>query len=288
MSLVLDIEQNLPPPIILALNDSMNVPVARSGDFYEDKKGQGCGMTCIWNGGGYHMEMFVCGQTYPSGETFYCCSDCHCKVGQSEKVFLSYRWCDAAIADKISGCLRGAGINVIRDVNEMSLTDALSAFMKTAAESRYFVAVMTESYFYSRYCMYELCQIIDSDEPVRAIAVLLGNAINVETEKKIQNYWCNRNRLLRQAVAGIDDGYVRYLNPEVNLLERISHHVAIFCTQWRANERPIGERWLLANCRYLVGAIKTTLRPSAGDATGWTYGNPAIRGERAPDLPPKA
>ena len=40
-------------------------------------------------------------------------------MGESERVFLSYRWCDAEIADRIAGCLRGAGVEVLRDVNEI-------------------------------------------------------------------------------------------------------------------------------------------------------------------------
>jgi len=285
MSLFLDIEENLPPPIIASVNASLNVPLHRVGNFYEKKTGPGCGSTCIWNGGGYYMDMFVCGETYPSGLTFYCCSDCHCKVGDSQKVFLSYRWCDSEIADKISSCARGTGINIIRDVNKIVFLDAISSFMDTAGESRYFVAVMTESYFYSRNCMYEFCQLGESGQPVRTIPVMLGKVVEPGIEDELQNYWRRRRQDLSQAIRGIDKRYTDYLLPELDLLASIPAHIDNFYELWRAKERPDGKRWLIANCRYLVGAIKTTFKPTEEEATNWTYSNKTVRGERAEDAP---
>ncbi|GEM_PF-7021790 len=288
MSLFLDIEENLPPPIIAALNASLNVRLHRVGNFYKEKTGPGCGSICIWNGGGYYMDMFACGETYPSGLTFYCCSDCHCKVGDSQKVFLSYRWCDSEIADKISSCARGAGIDIIRDINKIGFLDAISSFMDTACESRYFVAVMTESYFYSRNCMYEFCQLNESDQPVRTIPVMLGKSVELGIEDELQNCWRRRYQNLSQAIRGIDSRYTDYLRSELDLLATISDHIDNFYKFWRAKERPEGKRWLIANCRYLVGAIKTTFKPTEEEATNWTYSNKTVRGEQAEDAPPAA
>lgn len=288
MSLFLDIEENLPPPIITGVSGLLSVPVHRVGNFYKDKTGPGCGTTCMWNGGGYYGDMFVCGETYPSGLTFYCCSDCHSKVGESQKVFLSYRWCDAEIANKIASCARGAGIDIIRDVNEMGFLDAISSFMNTAAESRYFVAVMTESYFYSRYCMYEFCRLAESVQPIRTIPVMLGTAAEPGIEVKLQDYWRSKHQTLSQATCDIDSRYTAYLQPELNLLASIPAHLENFYTLWRAKERPAGNRWMIANCCYLVGAIKTTFKPTEEDASNWTYSNKTVRGERAQDAPPAA
>ena len=289
MTLLLDIEENLPPPVIAGLNASMNVPLHRVGNFYQDKTGLGCGRTCIWNGGGYYMDRFVCGETYPSGSTFYCCSDCHCKVGESQKIFLSYRWCDAEIADKIASCARGAGIDIIRDVNEISFLGAISSFMDTAAESRYFVAVVTESYFYSRHCMYEFCTVAERDQPIRTIPMMLGTVV-VEPgiEDKLRDYWRRRHQELSQAIRGIDPRYTAYLRPELNLLASVPGQIEHFYALWRRKERPAGHCWLIANCCYLVGAIKTTFMPTEEDATNWTYSNKTVRGERAQDAPPAA
>jgi len=288
MTLVLNIEENLPPPLIEALSLSAEIPVHRVGNFYDEKTTSGCGTECIWNGGGYYMEIFVCGQTYPSEKTFYCCSDCHSKVGASEKVFLSYRWCDSEIADKVTNSLRGAGVEVIRDRNEMHFLDDISAFMGTAGQSRYFVSIVTESYFYSRHCMYEFCQLVESDQAIRTIAVMLGDAVEPGVEERLQSYWHEKRGELQQAVNEIDDIYAGYLRSEIGLLARNSGHVANFYAEWRAIDRPKGSRWLVANCLYLVGAIKTTFKPTEEDASNWTYSNNTVRAEVAADLPPAA
>ena len=285
MSLLLDIEQNLPSPLIQQISASKNIPVHRAGDFYERKTGPGCGTTCIWNGGGYYMEHFVCGQTYPSGMTFYCCSDCHEKVGDSKKVFLSYRWRDLEHANKLEGCLKGAGIEVLRDVNEIEFLDVISQFMAEASASRYFVGVMTETYFRSRYCMYEFCQLVESDLPIRTIPIMLGDESQPDIDEQRLAYWRGKHDELAHAIQGIDPRYTNYLQNELDLLKKIPVHLAEFFAVWRAKERPEGKHWMMVNCLYLVGAIKTTFRPSEEDATNWTYKGQAKPWERTDDGP---
>jgi TIR domain len=283
--LQLDLEANLPQPFILDIGLQMNVPTHRVGNFYDEKTGPGCDRSCIWNGGGYYMDEFVCGQTYPSGKTFYCSSDCHVKMGKSDKVFLSYRWGDSEIANKVTNCLKGVDITIIRDLNELDFLDFISSFMNTSAQSRYFVAIMTESYFYSRYCMYEFCQMAESKQLIRTIPILLGKALEPGIEETLKAYWSVKYQNLNQAISGIHPVYTNYLQPELNLLASIPGHVANFYAHWRAKERPKGDYWLMANCRYLAGSIKTTFRPTDEDATNWTFSNRTVRGEQAKDVP---
>jgi hypothetical protein len=239
----------------------------------------------MWNGGGYYGEEFECGQTYESGLTFYCSSDCYQQVGASKKIFLSYRWCDVEVADKISGCLRGAGVEILRDINRMQFLDSIASFMDSSGESRYFLAVATESYFYSRYCMYEFCKMADSEQPVRTIPIMLDTSADQGIEEKLSDYWRSRHNDLSRAIEGLDDGYTSYLESELSMLASIPGHINDFYALWRAKQRPGGSHWLVANCRYLAGAIKTTFQPSSEDASNWTYSNKTIRGERAEDAP---
>ena len=101
-------------------------------------------------------------------------------------------------------------------------------------------------------------------------------------------YWREVHQNLSRAVRGIDKRYTSYLRPELDLLASIPDCLENFYALWRAKERPEGKRWLIANCRYLVGAIKTTFKPTEEDATNWTYSNKTVRGERAKDAPPLA
>ena len=286
MTLLIDIEQNLPPAVIQALSADLRVPVHRVGSLYRDKTGPGCGRSCIWNGGGYYADSFVCGETYPSGQTFYCSADCHLKVGESSKVFLSFSWSDAEIADKIAGCARGAAIEIIRDINEIDFLESISSFMNCAAESRYFVAVMTEAYFRSRYCMYEFVQLSESKLPIRTIPVMLERVLQPDFRDELLSHWRSKHVDLSASVRGIDKRYTAYLHSEFDLLNAIPRHLENFFTLWNAKERPRGEHWLIANCRFLTGAIKTTFSPGDEDASNWTYSNKTVSAYRAADSPP--
>jgi hypothetical protein len=102
----------------------------------------------------------------------------------------------------------------------------------------------------------------------------------------LEKYWHDKHQELSLAKLGIDTEYTAYLRPELDFLASIPGYIGNFYSLWRAEERPEGKRWLLANCRYLVGAIKTTFQPTEDDATNWTYSNATVRGERAEDAPP--
>ena len=137
------------------------------------------------------------------------------------KVFLSYRWCDSEIANNVTNCLKGVDINIIRDLNELDYLDVISSFMNTSARSRQFVAIMTESYFYSRYCMYEFCQIAESKQLIRTVPILLGTAEEPGIEEKLQAYWRVKYEDLNEVIRGIDGVYINYLQPELNFLASI-------------------------------------------------------------------
>ena len=295
--LTLDIQVSLPPAIILDINSQLSVPVRRVGAFYDEKTGPGCGTTCVWNGGGYYNETFTCGETVlnfnkPGGRTFYCSTDCYAPkrapIAESKKVFLSYRWCDSEIAHKLTNRLKGAGISIIRDLNDLNFLDVISSFMNTSAQSRYFVSIMTESYFYSRYCMYEFCQMAESKQLIRTIPIMLGTAREPGIEETLKAYWRAKYQDLIQAIHGIDAVYTDYLQPELNLLASIPEHLANFYALWHAKERPKGEHWLIANCVYLVDAIKSTFRPSTQEAMNLTFSSKLMRGERLEDFPARA
>lgn len=220
MALLLDIEENLPEQIIYDISSGFKIPVHRVGNFYDTHTGPGCGKDCIWNGGGYYMDVFTCGTTYPSGKTFYCSSDCYKQVGLSTHVFLSYRWNDPGIADDFTALALGSDIDVIRDIREIGFLEAISKFMETAAASRYFIALMTREYFYSRYCMFELTTLSERDLPVRTIPVILNQSATADAERDYCAYWESRYLALKGAVDELGPEYAGYLSGELQMLHK--------------------------------------------------------------------
>ena len=283
MALLLDIEENLPEQIIYDISSGFKIPVHRVGNFYDTHTGPGCGKDCIWNGGGYYMDVFTCGTTYPSGKTFYCSSDCYKQVGLSTHVFLSYRWNDPGIADDFTALALGSDIDVIRDIREIGFLEAISKFMETAAASRYFIALMTREYFYSRYCMFELTTLNEGDLPVRTIPVILNQSATADAERDYCAYWESRYLALKGAVDELGPEYAGYLSGELQMLHKFPFVIRNVLGTIREKKLPDGKYWISNNCRYLLGAIKTTFQPTTDDATNWTFSNKRIRANRYDD-----
>ncbi len=283
--LLLELQQNLPAPLLYSIGSQLNVPISRVGDFHEDRTGPGCGSTCIWNGAGYYADAFICGETYPSALTFYCSTDCYRQVGETKRVFLSYRWSDSAIADHVTRFCMGAGIQILRDVRQIDVLDSISAFMDTAAASRYVVIILGESYFFSRYCLYEFLQLCDSDLEIRTIPIVLGGAASDNSQDRYERYWRDAYRELAESIATVEPRHSSYLDTEISLLREAPGHIARFLSEYRASGLPDGGWWLSWNCRYLIGAITTTFQPSGAEATNWTFSSPRVSGAPGEELP---
>lgn len=283
MALWLDIEENLPEPVIYDISKGMEIPVHRVGNFYPESTGPGCGKHCLWNGGGYYMDQFVCGTTYPSGKTFYCCNDCYRQAGNSTKVFISYRWNDPGITDDFTALALGRGIEVIRDIREIGFMDAISSFMETAGNSRYFIAIMTKEYFYSRYCMFELSVLNGSTEVVRTIPVLLNQPATTEAEDAYCAYWEHQYKMLLDGVSQLDAVNHDYLQKELALLKSFPGIIRELLGNIRQKKLPDGDYWLSNHCRYLLGAINTTFKPTDDDAVNWTFSGRQNRADRIYD-----
>jgi internalin A len=73
------------------------------------------------------------------------------------------------VVDDLCASLRKAGINVRRDRDDMRPGDLISEFMDRLAEGDYIVAVISDKYLKSEYCMYELFRIYRNcaDKPER-------------------------------------------------------------------------------------------------------------------------
>lgn len=93
------------------------------------------------------------------------------------QIFVSYAWDDetperrqrAAMVDNLCAALGRGGVNVRRDRDEMRPGDVISEFMDRLAEGDFVIAIISDKYLRSEYCMYELFRIYRNcaDKPDR-------------------------------------------------------------------------------------------------------------------------
>jgi hypothetical protein len=177
---------------------------------------------------------------------------------------------------------------VLRDVRQIDMLGSIHGFMNVAADSRFFVAIIGESYFLSRYCLYEFIQLCRSDLPIRTIPIFIGNSRTAAAQRRYEEHWRHAHRRVTKALAQLDRRHVAYLDPELDLLRQAPDSIGSFLRDCRAHDLPDGDWWLSWRCRYLIGAISVTFRPDAAIATNWTFSNPTIGGAGEDEPPLKS
>ena len=61
--------------------------------------------------------------------------------------------------------------------------------MKMSTRSRYFIVILSQSYFQSRHCLFELCTIVNHSTKVNVLPIILDNAITVDKQTEYIAYW---------------------------------------------------------------------------------------------------
>ncbi len=112
------------------------------------------------------------------------------------QVFVSYAWGDetpegrqrAKVVDDLCAALGRQGVKVRRDRDEMRPGDSISEFMDRLTEGDFILAVISDKYLRSEYCMYELFRIYRNcaDKPDRFLGkVIPFNRIPPERRPRV-------------------------------------------------------------------------------------------------------
>jgi len=83
------------------------------------------------------------------------------------KVYVSYAWSverEKGIVEKLEAACQARGIELLRDINQIRYGKSIREFMDQLSAGDHVVLVLSEQYFKSEHCMYELRE-IDSHSP---------------------------------------------------------------------------------------------------------------------------
>jgi internalin A len=112
-------------------------------------------------------------------------------------VFVSYKQSDESIrlVDQIENTLRDHKIDLKRDVNEVSYRDSFTKFMERLGAGDAIVVVLSNEYFESANCMFELTAIAErGDLRGRIHPIVLKDAqiFQAEDRARVRGYWDQR------------------------------------------------------------------------------------------------
>jgi internalin A len=132
------------------------------------------------------------------------------------QVFVSYAWGDdtpegrhrGELVEKLCEQLGRQGVTVRRDRDELKPGELISEFMDRLAEGDVVLAVISDKYLRSEYCMYELFRIFRNcmDRPERflsrVIPLILPDARLGELEERLEraSYWKAREGKLKPLI----------------------------------------------------------------------------------------
>lgn len=145
------------------------------------------------------------------------------------QVFVSYAWGDETpegrlrgkVVDDLCTALGQRGVRVRRDRDEMRPGDVISEFMDRLAEGDFVLAIISDKYLRSEYCMYELFRIYRNcaDKPERflrkVIPLILPDARLVRPTDRLQRaiYWteeeAQQKPLVERNVAAVGTEFFR-------------------------------------------------------------------------------
>jgi internalin A len=132
------------------------------------------------------------------------------------QVFVSYAWGDetpegrqrANVVDDLCATLGRQGVNVRRDRDELRPGDLISEFMDRLTEGDFVLAVISDKYLRSEYCMYELFRIYRNcaDKPDRflgkVVPLILPDARLDSLANRLQRaiYWTKQEDELKPLI----------------------------------------------------------------------------------------
>lgn len=137
-----------------------------------------------------------------------------CVVEKGPEVFISYGWGDntpegrgrGRVVDALEEALVADGFHVVRDRNSMRSGDLISEFIRRLTRADLLVAVISDRYLRSSYCMYEIYMIWqrcqgDTAELARRIVPFVLPEVKVGSlpdRVRYVRYWQERNEELEE------------------------------------------------------------------------------------------
>jgi internalin A len=160
---------------------------------------------------------------------------------KSREVFISYAWGDDTPEGKIrteaveglQSALEEGGFDTIRDRDQMRTGERISAFIRRLTRADLVVAVISNKYLRSPYCMYEIYKLWqkhqgDADGLVEHLIPIVLPEVrigNFRERAPYLKYWADEAKSLEALIRDPDLSPSRESWEEIRLIREFAHHV---------------------------------------------------------------
>ena len=140
----------------------------------------------------------------------------------SNQIYVSYAWEveeQNNIVDKLEQACEDRGLTLLRDKNELDYKGSIRKYMDKLAVGDVIILVLSEAYFKSSYCMYELCSAHQRKIFRKSIfpIVVHGTPLHKPVDRvKYLKYWEDEGKTLEQELSKIGRNYTKELNESLD------------------------------------------------------------------------
>lgn len=151
-------------------------------------------------------------------------------------IFISYCHQDHKEADIVDSNLLSVGINVIRDIRDLSPYTSLKKFMsQSVSDSDKIILIISDDYLKSKNCMFEILEVMRfRDYEKMIIPIVLSNANKIFQPKcRIDyiKYWSNMEQSLKKELEKVDwQNHAEIVN-DLSIYSDIKKSIGNFCSR---------------------------------------------------------
>lgn len=148
------------------------------------------------------------------------------------EIFISYSWRDESlkITEALDAFLQAQGITVVRDNRDIGYKGLIKDYMQRLGQGKYVVVVLSDEYFKSKSCMFELLQLSKQEGFYDRIFPVTVEGISIyEAEDLLRyaRYWDEKIEHLQQEIKSTPNiANLQGITDDLNLYVEIRHNIA--------------------------------------------------------------
>lgn len=191
------------------------------------------------------------------------------------KIFVSYAWKDEseALVDQLCVSFAAKGYQIIRDKSAMTYKDSIRDFMDKIGRGKFIIAVVSDKYMKSEYCMYEACRMFQSPAfRDRVFPIVLPDAdiFSFRGQAAYLKYWASEYEALEneyKSIAADSPTMVAPLTERLRDIETTTRFINDFMSAVGDMNVLTSQIHLDSNFSQLIGAIETRMQSTEAGST---------------------
>ncbi len=146
-------------------------------------------------------------------------------------VYVSYAWKDEAqrgVVDKLEAAFEKRGVNLKRDRNEIDYGKSIRAYMDQLGASRHVVLILSDTYFKSDYCMYEIREIHKNgklSERVSPVVLKDNRFDDAQIQLSYRDFWDEQAKSLQARLSSGNLAHTEQLILRLNTYGEFSRSI---------------------------------------------------------------